>query len=258
MVELLPKYLKIRFDIVDKIRKGQYRVGDMLPSEEAWAKEYSVSRVTIAKALEALVQNNVIERVQGKGTFLRDADTNIETIHNLQRAMVLRSEKDHSRDHAIIRIEVITADMKIANQLEVSPGSELWRIERYLRGQQGYITIDYSYVPVDYLPREPDFSVLEKTMFHEFMYREAIHKPSYVHVHIDARMPDEFEAKLLEMALDKPVILWETYLLDSEYKSLGLTISIADPKRYQGIINYVIDSSSTEDDTQIFLESIHY
>jgi GntR family transcriptional regulator len=60
-------YLIVR----DAIRSGRYRPGDALPTEEAFAAEFGVSRITIRRALEALAQANLIDRQQGRGTFVR-------------------------------------------------------------------------------------------------------------------------------------------------------------------------------------------
>lgn len=60
-------YLIVR----DAIRSGRYRPGELLPTEEAFATEFGVSRITIRRAMDALAQAKLIERQQGKGTFVR-------------------------------------------------------------------------------------------------------------------------------------------------------------------------------------------
>lgn len=60
-------YLIVR----DAIRSGRYRPGELLPTEEAFATEFGVSRITIRRAMDALVQAKLIERQQGKGTYVR-------------------------------------------------------------------------------------------------------------------------------------------------------------------------------------------
>jgi len=55
----------------DAIRSGRYRPGELLPTEEAFASEFGVSRITIRRAMEALAQAKLIDRQQGKGTFVR-------------------------------------------------------------------------------------------------------------------------------------------------------------------------------------------
>lgn len=57
--------------VADAIRSGRYRPGELLPTEEAFATQFGVSRITIRRAMDALAQAKLIERQQGKGTFVR-------------------------------------------------------------------------------------------------------------------------------------------------------------------------------------------
>src|SRR5260370_17912842 len=55
----------------DGIATGRYRLGESLPGEEALAKMFQVSRVTIRRALADLDPAGLIERKHGLGTFVK-------------------------------------------------------------------------------------------------------------------------------------------------------------------------------------------
>ncbi|MCP9316149.1 GntR family transcriptional regulator [Liquorilactobacillus nagelii] len=61
--------------VMEKLRKkiftGEYQVNSKLPSELELMKIYNVSRVTLRKAIEGLVNDGIVEKVQGIGTFVR-------------------------------------------------------------------------------------------------------------------------------------------------------------------------------------------
>lgn len=61
--------------VMEKLRKkiltGEYQVNSKLPSELELMKIFNVSRVTLRKAIEGLVNDGIVEKVQGIGTFVR-------------------------------------------------------------------------------------------------------------------------------------------------------------------------------------------
>ena len=50
--------------------QGRYKEGDLLPSENALSKEYTVSRETIRKSLDYLSQDGLIQKKQGLGSIV--------------------------------------------------------------------------------------------------------------------------------------------------------------------------------------------
>ncbi|MBL4615636.1 MAG: GntR family transcriptional regulator [Magnetovibrio sp.] len=65
-----PLYVQVKQRILDAIRDGRWKPGEMLPSEQQLATEFSVSQGTLRKAIDDLVAQNLIVRQQGKGSFI--------------------------------------------------------------------------------------------------------------------------------------------------------------------------------------------
>lgn len=66
----IPLYLQIENDIKEKISTGEYQAGQMLPSENKYCEMYQVSRVTVRNAITDLVDQGILIRRHGKGTFV--------------------------------------------------------------------------------------------------------------------------------------------------------------------------------------------
>ncbi len=77
MNELLPQHQRIYEDFYKKINDGLLRPGDKLPTEEEIAKEYSVSRPTVTKAMARLQDAKMIIRKRGAGTFVTVQESRI-------------------------------------------------------------------------------------------------------------------------------------------------------------------------------------
>ena len=67
---IVPLYHQVEQVIRHRISTRQYGVGTQIPSEHELGRELKVSRVTIREALRELVRENLLVKVQGKGTFV--------------------------------------------------------------------------------------------------------------------------------------------------------------------------------------------
>lgn len=67
---IVPLYKQVLRILSDKIKSEQLKSGDKLPSETALMETYNVSRITIRAAIAELVDDGILERSQGKGTFV--------------------------------------------------------------------------------------------------------------------------------------------------------------------------------------------
>lgn len=65
-----PLYKRIREDIKAQIASGMMRVGDRIPSESEMMNRYFVSSITVKNALNGLVDEGIIYRLKGKGSFV--------------------------------------------------------------------------------------------------------------------------------------------------------------------------------------------
>ena len=69
-VHFSPLYAQLMDQIRTDIRRGVYAVGSRIPPEHELEINYGVSRVTVRRALQELTAEGLLERKQGKGTFV--------------------------------------------------------------------------------------------------------------------------------------------------------------------------------------------
>lgn len=65
-----PAYLRLAEGLRDAIRQGEYPVGGQLPTESKLASEFNLSRQTVRRAFLDLVNDGLVERIPGRGTFV--------------------------------------------------------------------------------------------------------------------------------------------------------------------------------------------
>lgn len=66
----IPVYYQLKEEIQEKINKGIWKVNECIASERELVEQYEVSRMTVRQALGELVQEGILVREKGKGTFV--------------------------------------------------------------------------------------------------------------------------------------------------------------------------------------------
>ena len=63
-------YIQIHDEIKQQIETGMYEVGQRLPSERVMSEQFGVSRMTLRQAVTSLVEEGILTRYVGSGTFV--------------------------------------------------------------------------------------------------------------------------------------------------------------------------------------------
>ena len=67
-----PIYIQIHNQIKQAIEAGRWAAGDRIPSERELASQFDVSRMTLRQAIQTLVDEGILERRVGAGTFVEE------------------------------------------------------------------------------------------------------------------------------------------------------------------------------------------
>lgn len=67
-----PKYEKLRAHLIDLIVSGNLKPGEMIPTEQQLADQFTIARSTVRQAMTTLVRDGLVRRTQGKGTFVHE------------------------------------------------------------------------------------------------------------------------------------------------------------------------------------------
>jgi GntR family transcriptional regulator len=122
-----PLYLQVKELMVRRLASG-WRPGEALPSEFELADEFGVSQGTVRKALDELAGQNLLERRQGKGTFVAQ--------HTAQRALfhffhLIADSGERALPGArMLSLDKAKADRREAVQLGLRPGASVVRLKR--------------------------------------------------------------------------------------------------------------------------------
>src|SRR5438128_6972017 len=142
-----PLYLQLQRLLRTAIDRHVLAPDEALPPERDLAEAYNVSRVTVRKALDGLVQARLLTRRQGAGTFVAArVEKNFATISSFTEDMLSRGRQPHSKWLSRSEGTVMPEE---ALALGLSPGSPVYRLSpiRHADGQS--VAIEYQTVPKD-------------------------------------------------------------------------------------------------------------
>jgi GntR family transcriptional regulator len=147
----LPLYHQVYEIVRGNILNGHWAPGDMLPPESELVDRYEVSRTVVRQALDMLVNEGLIYRQRGRGTFV--AHPTVE--QNLLR--IISFTDDMRQRGCVPETEVLFAGLvpapeDIAAKLEVEPGEELARLDRLRLADGEPMSIEQSYLVHRYCP----------------------------------------------------------------------------------------------------------
>lgn len=123
-----PLYQQIKSLIMQSLQSGEWKPGELIPSEVELAFRYKVSQGTVRKAIDELSAENLVVRRQGKGTF-------VATHHEARvQFRFLRLSPDggeaHQPENHIIEVKRMRGPAEVARVLDIKAGDSVIFIRR--------------------------------------------------------------------------------------------------------------------------------
>ncbi len=175
-----PKYKAIYSYTKEKILKGEYPVGQAIPDELSVCAQFHCSRMTVKKAYDMLASEGFIYRRQGQGSFVLPRGGFPVPPENI----VERGFRGFSRAFPnipihtkVLRFDLIFANEKIAQHLNISPQEAVYDIERVRYAYDRPYCLEHTYMPVSLIPG------ITEEILHRSVYNHIEHT---LNMHIDA------------------------------------------------------------------------
>lgn len=145
-----PLYLQLQQLIRDAIATDVITRGDAIPAERDLAVEYGVSRITVRKAIGGLVEEGLLTRRRGAGTFVAGrVEKSFSQLSSFSEDMMARGRAPSS--HWISR-SAGTVDPEEAMSLSLSPGSPVLRFHRLRMADDQPMALEFSTIAGFCLP----------------------------------------------------------------------------------------------------------
>jgi len=199
-----PRYIQVYSVIRDWIYQGVYRAGRQLPTEGELCDLFGVSRITTRRAVDLLVDEGLVTRQPGRGTFVVEDLADAPVIGDMEQLLlkVQRLGKNSRVDQA--RIVEQEADGETRKDLGLGPGARVQKAShvRLLNDEPiGYVV---TYIPSD-LKIHFDLKELNESPMLNLLERKGVDIASADQI-IGASLADARLASLLGTKVGAPLV----------------------------------------------------
>ena len=229
-------HIQLKEIINDMIKSGELKEGDVLLAEREICKEQEISRMTVNKAINALVSEGVLYRKQGKGTFVARKKKKYQ-FNNVKGFTEVMKSRGIDINTDIIKFEILNPDEIIMEKLGIVDKKEnVYKIIRIRYVENDPFGYEIAYIPEKICGGMTkgmlDDNSLYKILENEYGYKVARVEQIIDPIQIDGKISEKLRCEKGRLALN---IQRTSYTEDD--KIIEYTVSIIRSDKYQYEIN---------------------
>ncbi len=139
----VPRYHQLKEILRERVRSGEWKPGDLIPSERELSETYSISRMTARQAITDLVNEGVFYREQGRGTFVtaNKITQQLLRLTGFTEDIRARGQRPSTK---VLTAAMSPADETTAERLRVEPGQPIFVLRRLRLANEEPLAIEIS------------------------------------------------------------------------------------------------------------------
>lgn len=197
-----PRFVQIKTELLQQIEQGLMQAGDKVPSENQLAQQFSVSRMTARRAITELVDEGVLIRSQGLGSFVADQRpmSSMLAIRSIQEEI---QERGHRYNNQVLQLTTVKASAEQSQWLGVRETSEIFHSQVVHMENQVPIQFEERWVNPQWAP---DYGKqdLQQLTAHQYLNQVApLTEADHI---VEAIVPPANVAQALAIELTQPCL----------------------------------------------------
>ncbi|UUZ92646.1 transcriptional regulator PhoB [Paenibacillus sp. P25] len=219
-----PLYFQLKQIIKEDILRGAYKAGEQLPPESELCETYGVSRITARRAITDLVEEGILHRQQGKGTFVKEAKVKRELI-SVGGFSELTMASGKTPSSQILSNTVIPADEEQAAAFQIDAGDPVLKLHRSLFIDNEPFIIETSLYPLKHLP-DLEKHIGESTSTYTILKQRYNIELTRSEKTLEVVSASEYEAGLFRCDRGTPLFAIEKKTFDKADRPIHLSYSL--------------------------------
>ncbi|QKY70343.1 GntR family transcriptional regulator [Lentibacillus sp. CBA3610] len=203
----LPLYKQIANNIKTDIDDAKLAHGDAIPSETRLAQTYGVSRVTVREAIKQLVEEGVLYRIQGSGTYINHEKIEHDILR-LQGFTEEMSSLDNNPSNEILEFQLMSPPEEARGHLKIDENEKVYYVKRLRFADFEPLILEESYLPVD-LFSDLSIEVMKRSKY-EYISSKG-YKIDRRYGELIPMMPSDEIIKHLQIAEQDPLLFMQAF-----------------------------------------------
>lgn len=161
----IPLYYQIKQNILSAIGEGRLQSGDLLPTEYDFCEACSISRPTVRQAMNELVQEGILYRLKGKGTYVSAPKIDGRFLNKLQSFQEEMRQKGLVPTTRVLRAQVMEGKPLINAALHMDNRQKLVYLERVRCADSEPLVYVETYLPYRLVPGILDYDFARQSLY---------------------------------------------------------------------------------------------
>jgi len=211
----IPYYFQLEGFLKEEIESGRWNPGQQIPSEAEFCEAFGVSRTVVRQALNELVNEGLLYRRRGKGSFVarpKIAESLVQNLTGFYEDMVAKGLTPITQ---VLEQKLIPASKKVAGMLSLKEGDQVIKMDRLRSINNEPILIVTTFMPYQICPALLEEDLTKRSLYAvlEDRYKLEIARGRRT---LEAISASEEDAKLLGIEEGDPLVLLKSvsYLKD--------------------------------------------
>ena len=206
MEERAPKYYILKKVLEEKIENEEFPADEPIPSERELMEMYQVSRITVRKAVDELVNEGDLYKIQGKGTYVKtdERSSNLFAITSCTEDVVRMGMKPTKK---VMVAELVYANAKRAKALEITQEERVFMLGRILFADQEPLNYTVTFLPEKLFPGIDRHS-FDRESLYQVLQEEYGVRLTKARRTIEAILARDEVAEYLDIEEGSPIILF--------------------------------------------------
>ncbi len=229
----MPLYHQVKEDLYLKIQQGDLKPGDQMPAEKELVKRYNVSRITIRNAILALVNQGLLKRKRGVGTFVSKPKA-IRFFPGVTSFTEDMNRRNMKPGRKLLSFKKNIASSSLAKKMELKQGEKVIQIERLMFADDEPIAIHYINLP-EKIWDIVDISVkdLKQKSLYKMIEEKSDFRLKEAEENIEGSLADSTIAKLLDIEENSPILVVERFVRTTDGQIMDYAINTYRADRYK-------------------------